>query len=1545
MMPNGPNAALQQYRGFFGLSNSTPNLPNGYNMDRVEAANMDLARLLWGCPNYNVTLNAGNEVFAINNAIAGRWGDVNNLLTALLTGNPGSAPPLAFNSVSGLSNFPLPGVPYFDDDGDLFAGLTDAGYFYGSTAVGGDPTNYQLPYFIAGHVLRPFSGPITGAPTLFPQMVIANPGFNSPVTMLPFGQPLDFTGAGTWTTAAVGGHGQRALTFQPNLNLPGMYLFYNGYQGSLFSSGKPSSPIMPYQMAFAANSAVAPYLYTAGMSAPYQGSLMANTNTNGVVDEGDETVSIGAYAQLSDQIFSLDDTAALQLSQTDYAAAVGQSRVRQLVSFNFEQNLQAAAIRQRFTTDSFDRRNHGFASALNPSGNPNNPNGDRTWEYNTGNNWDGSGQSQFPPMVLGKKMDQVTPQLIPAIANNQFAGTQVVAEPFRMELAALIGAKLNNNSFNGTPSINGVTGWYGSAPYEFRTTNVSVSPWQQQQRLNINRLVTVADPNFGFGHSLQQDQQNPLRFRELTPHPTLAEWSSSTSIGTTLGATGAPLTPTSVLAFPSVSNGNTFGSSAAGIALQEYWARRDRQQMARDIYVMLYMFGGGQDAINYATTPNQLPTPGLPLSSTNFRPLYQDWQLAEMAQFAANVVDSLDRDDTITMFEYDKDLHDGWNLDDDSITQETSFPSGSNDRGLVFGVEAQQMAFNEALVIVSRRVPLAGAPGIYKDHPATAIDDSQVDHTFVSLELYNVSPYPVPVQYGNWQIVALDPTIAAVSSPNLPLTPQQVVSGNTVTVPTATAGVALTALTLFDNNTASVSPGLPYTIGSRTDIGNDNASGTLPSTFVVDPNWTTATGNPDPNFASKSLTQMVPQYVAGNAATSAFNLDLLKPAGGFGSFRLTDYQYNPIAANGVTSAQGAFFDMTTGSGSVTAGKFNLAAPQYVSTFVLRRRLNLNRPAPSITPGNADESDNPFIEVDRITYVNYDPAVVDPGTAQAVAPFPSAVTSPPPTSLPPVDAYGGPAAGAFFNLRDPNDPMLGGSANAASYDIRPKLARLVSKQRRQPLDGYESSGGSTTPNPNFYPTVLPNWPAMGTYPPSTAAVPQFLVNFSFSRVAYFQNQTLCTISGDIPWSATPFPAQVTNLVYSPNTFGQVSQYLPPNFNGNNGSNSGGAVSDTPFTLWQPHFDRDFASVGELLSVPLYGPSIVTQSLAPKDISTTSNIGVNSLASEGPLPAAMGKFYQPLAAQAKIFRPQYPVNAGGIAAAVQNTQFDNRWYRVLELLEVPTRANMQIENNLLSQYPWLFPQALQRAPGKMNLNGLRYGENLFALLDDPAQFSILGYNGAIGSNSQNGSYTDNFEAGRDWWQQLLYARDGLDVATGRYMPGSPASRPFRPMSHFDNGTHPNFGIPVDNGLNSIDDTLLRTLPGDSTLGAAVLDKRGLFEARTQTDLSSQAGNTNTIDYYTRQRLLSKIAGNTTQRSNVFLVWITVGFFEAYQPNSVNPAIDPSVIQIGAEMTDQTRRRGFFVVDRSVLEDAWVPDLTNPQNGYFDYSKFIQYRKTIQ
>src|SRR5580700_11982480 len=80
--------------------------------------------------------------------------------------------------------------------------------------------------------------------------------------------------------------------------------------------------------------------------------------------------------------------------------------------------------------------------------------------------------------------------------------------------------------------------------------------------------------------------------------------------------------------------------AAGGTAQQQEWlARYDRQRLARDIYTLLYLTGGGNDTINYATASNQ-PVGGV-------RPVYTDDQLREMAQFAVNLVDALDPDTNI----------------------------------------------------------------------------------------------------------------------------------------------------------------------------------------------------------------------------------------------------------------------------------------------------------------------------------------------------------------------------------------------------------------------------------------------------------------------------------------------------------------------------------------------------------------------------------------------------------------------------------------------------------------------------------------------------------------------------------------------------------------------------------------------------------------------------------------------------------------------------------------------------------------------------------
>ena len=152
---------------------------------------------------------------------------------------------------------------------------------------------------------------------------------------------------------------------------------------------------------------------------------------------------------------------------------------------------------------------------------------------------------------------------------------------------------------------------------------------------------------------------------------------------------------------------------------QEWLARYDRQRLARDIYTLLYLMGGGYDNQNYATASNQ-PVAGV-------RPLYTDDQLQEMAQFAVNLVDQLDPDSNITVFEYDKDLSNGWNLDDNAYDgvadTQPPFNIAAADRGVVYGVERQQLAFNEAMIaFLQQAVDTTVTPNVSVGPPGHAVE-------------------------------------------------------------------------------------------------------------------------------------------------------------------------------------------------------------------------------------------------------------------------------------------------------------------------------------------------------------------------------------------------------------------------------------------------------------------------------------------------------------------------------------------------------------------------------------------------------------------------------------------------------------------------------------------------------------------------------------------------------------------------------------------------------------------------------------------------------
>lgn len=334
------------------------------------------------------------------------------------------------------------------------------------------------------------------------------------------------------------------------------------------------------------------------------------------------------------------------------------------------------------------------------------------------------------------------------------------------------------------------------------------------------------------------------------------------------------------------------------------------------------------------------------------------------------------------------------------------------------------------------------------------------------------------------------------------------------------------------------------------------------------------------------------------------------------------------------------------------------------------------------------------------------------------------------------------------------------------------------------------------------------------------------------------------------------------------------------------------SPASFPHWQPHFNRPFTSPMDVLTLPLFGPKNFTLKF-----------------SEGVTWSATPNF-----AQERFLRTINP------ADSTQNT-----WYRLLGLLGVPTRSQMTVNSS---------PYAL-RTPGLINLNTVRDRGVLAGLIDDSStQFA----NGATNANiadtlvghlnpyfdplypntmllDRNPDATDS--AYRDWWAEFVASRDQRDPVTGLYLPGMAHSRPYRSLSY------------ADSGAASIENTLLRGLPKDDPNPIPLNPvRRGIFEASYSPNTATDA-----VDLHTRHRLLRKVSNNSTTRSNVFTVWVSVGLFEATKTGND--------VQIGGPIngTGEPTFRGFFVVDRS------LPEQGLDQTGSFNFQRFIKYRKTIR
>ena len=403
----------------------------------------------------------------------------------------------------------------------------------------------------------------------------------------------------------------------------------------------------------------------------------------------------------------------------------------------------------------------------------------------------------------------------------------------------------------------------------------------------------------------------------------------------------------------------------------------------------------------------------------------------------------------------------------------------------------------------------------------------------------------------------------------------------------------------------------------------------------------------------------------------------------------------------------------------------------------------------------------------------------------------------------------------------------------------------------------------------------------------------------------------------------------------------------------------------FSIWQPHFDRDFTSVIELFHLPIIGPRLLTQRLermrhsppqqASEDVTVVDIPGNPDLIS-----SAVGMFLQP------------------DVLPVGNDVNDNAWYRLLQFVEVPSKVNAML-GEYLSRH---------RVPGKIDINNLKHIEVYAGLIDDPliADVPILrapGTGGALDANNQYAPFmfssaspipmdatagprpANQTGAGatgptsvqgvtlpsyRDRWFEFIAERDGATTGvydpvtmqpTTFWIPGSLNSRPFRSTGYRTSEAQTAAGSTGSDTL--LDETILRRLSQDES-DAAPTTNRHWLEMGSQTNHNDPTSAADTVTQRERHQVMARVYNNSTTVSNTFIIYGTAAYFQAAEDPSghirVGSRMGLDLDNDGNETNDAGwERRAVFVIDRTELLNAF-----DEGTGNFDWQRLVKYRADL-